>query len=144
MIIDFEDEFTTSGGQAVTADAIGTKYKNAGTGKTRDWGRGEAVYPYARITGTADSNPTTSETVDIVAADNALLTTNPVVLSTVTILAAAALANTVHAMPALLGGHQKQYLGCRFVNAGGAPSTGEWIVGLAHKSARPQNDVAQL
>jgi len=144
MILDFVDEFTTSGGQAVTADAIGTKVKDAGVGYTRDLGRGEPIYPYARITSDAASNPTTSETVDIVGADNAALTSNVVVLSTVTILAADALASTVHQMPPLKGGVQKRYHGCRFVNAGGAPTTGKWIVGLVEKSARPQNEEAQL
>lgn len=144
MILDFVDEFTTSGGQAVTSDTNGTKVKDAGSGKTRDWGRGEPVYPYAKTTATAAPDPTTSETIDIIGADNAALTTNVVVLSTITIPVADCAASAVYDMPPLLGGHQKRYLGCRFVNAGGAPTQGEWIVGLVHKSARPQNVVAQL
>jgi hypothetical protein len=143
MILDFMDEFTTSGGQAVTADAIGTKVKDAGSGYTRDLGRGEPIYPYIRISAAA-SNPTTGETVDIVGADDAALTTNVVVLSSVYLLAAVLLENTVHAMPPLKGGVQKRYHGCRFVNTGGAPSTGKWTVGLVDKSARPQNEEAQL
>jgi len=144
MVLDFMDEFTTSGGQAVTADAIGTKYKDAGSGNTRDLGRGTAIYPYIRITADAASNPTTGETVDIVGADNAALTSNVVVLSTTYILAAALTASSVHQMPPLKGNVQKRYHGCRFVNTGGAPSTGKWIVGLVDKSARPQNEEAQL
>src|SRR4030042_1595636 len=82
MILDFMDEFTTSGGQAVTADAIGTKVKDAGSGNTRDLGRGTAIYPYIRITADAASNPTTGEKADIVGADNTALTSNGGVLST--------------------------------------------------------------
>jgi hypothetical protein len=143
MISDLGDEFTTVGGQAVTADAIGAKVKDAGAGYTQDWGAGEPIYPYAKI-GSAASNPTTGETVDIVAADNAALTTNPVVLSTVYLLAGVLTANSIHQMPALKAGYRKRYLGCRFVNTGGAPTTGKWTVGLVRKNAKPQDGVVTL
>ncbi len=141
-ILDYDNEFTTKDGQAVTADAIGTKVLDAGAAK--DWGSGEPLSAYARITGTAASNPTTSETVDIVAADNALLTTNPVVLATVTILAAAALANSLHQLGRLKAGVKKRYLGCKFTNTGGAPTTGKWIVGLIDQHGRPQDGANYL
>ncbi len=141
-ILDYDNEFTTAAGQAVTADAIGTKVKDAGA--AIDWGAGEPVAAYARITADAASNPTTSETVDIVAADNALLTTNPVVLATVTILAAAATANSLHRLGVLKAGYQKRYLGCRFANTGGAPTTGKWKVGIIDTRARPQDGANAL
>lgn len=142
-ILDYDNEFTTAGGQAVTADAIGTRVINAVNAK--DWGAGEPVIPYVRITSDAAANPTTGETVDIVGADNAALTTNPVVLSTTYILAAALTANSLHKMPPLAPGSNKQYLGCRFVNTGGAPSTGKWKVGLLPgQSGRVQDGLNYL
>jgi hypothetical protein len=141
MILDYDNEFTTLAGLAVTAAAIGTKVNDAGSGYTRDWAAGEPVAAYARVTGAAASNPTTSMTIDIIAADNAALTTNPVVLSTVTVLAAALVANSVHALPLLKAGANKRYLGCKFTPNGGNATTGSFICGLVPAEGRPQDGV---
>jgi hypothetical protein len=139
MILDYDDELTTAAGQAVTATAIGTKVKDAGA--ARDWGAGESVTPYARVTATAASNPTTSMQIDFIGADNAALTTNPVVLSTKTILAAALLASSVHSFPPLLAGSNKRYFGVKFTPVGGNATTGAFVAGLVDRTARPQDGV---
>jgi hypothetical protein len=144
MILDYDNEFTTAAGQAVTAAAIGTKLTDAGSGYTRDWGAGEAVAAYARVTGAAASNPTTSMTIDIIAADNTALTTNPVVLATVTVLAAALTANSVHQVGVLKSGANKRYLGCKFTPNGGNATTGSFVCGLVPAEGRPQNGVNYL
>jgi hypothetical protein len=143
-ILDYDDEFTTASGQTMDgAAAIGTKVKNAG--KARDWGSGEPVYPYARVTSDADSDVVTSMTFDVIAADNALLTTNPVVLSTVSVLKAALVKNALIQFPPLKGGSNKQYLGFKFTPVGGNQASGAKIVaGLISKSARPQDGVNSL
>jgi hypothetical protein len=142
MFLDYDDELTTAAGQAVTAAAIGTKVKDAGA--ARDWAAGEPVAAYARVTGAAASNPTTSMTIDIVAADNAALTTNPVVLATTTVLAAALTANSVHALPLLKAGANKRYLGVKFTPNGGNATTGSFIAGLCPAEGRPQDGVNSL
>jgi len=139
MLLDQDNEFTTVGGQAVTAAAIGTRVEDGG--QPVDWGSGEEIHPYARVTGTAASNPTTSMTIDIVGADNAALTTNPVVLSTVTVLTAALAANSLHRMPALLPGTSKRYLGAKFTPNGGNATTGAYVVGLVDRLGRPCDGV---
>jgi hypothetical protein len=138
-ILDYDDELTTAGGQAVTAAAIGTRVKDGGAAK--DWGSGEELYAYARVTGDAASNPTTSMTIDIVGADNAALTTNPVVLATATVPVAALTANSLHRLGCLKGGSNKRYLGVRFTPNGGDATTGKIKVGLIPESARPQDGV---
>lgn len=141
-ILDYDDEMTTAGGQAVTAAAIGTRVKD-GLG-AKDWGAGEELVPYARVTGTAASNPTTSMTIEIIGADNAALTTNPVTLSSVTKLTAALTANSLHAMPPLAAGSKKRYLGCKFTPNGGSATTGYWKVGFIPRRGRPQDGVNAL
>lgn len=139
MILDYDDEFTTAAGQAVTATAIGTKVKDGGAAK--DWGAGACIHPYFRITDDADSNPTTSMTVTIEGADDAALTTNAVVLSTVTVLVASLTADSLHYMPPLAPGSNKRYLGCRFTPVGGDATTGKYKVGLVDGCARVQDGV---
>lgn len=141
-ILDYDDEFTTKDGQAITAAAIGTKQKDAL--KARDWGAAICAVPYARVTGTAASNPTTSMQIDVIAADDAVLTGNPVVLSTKTVLAAALVANSVHNLPRLLAGTKRRFLGMKFTPIGGNATTGAFIGGLIHDSARPQDGVNYL
>lgn len=136
MINDLQDEFTTTGSQVCTgAAAIGTKVKNAGAAK--DWGAGELKVPFVRID--VASDVVTSMKFDIIAADDAALTTNAVVLSTITVLTAALTADSLHAMPALLAGYERQYLGCKFTPAGGNGTVGTFICGLSgDKDGRPQ------
>lgn len=143
MILDFDNEFTTSGGQVLTSTAAGTKVLDAGG--ARDWGAGECVVPYARITGTADVNKLTSITIDIEVC-TAAAGTSPTVLSTVTILLAALTKNTVHRMPALLPGTSKRYLRANITVTGTACDSGaKIIVGLTGgDDARPQDGANYL
>jgi hypothetical protein len=149
-ILDYADEFTTKDGQAVTAAAIGTKVKDAGAGRTaaatptRDWGSGTPLVAYARVTGAAASNPITSMTIEIIAADNAALTTNPVVLASTSVLAAALTANSLHRIGALKAGSPKRYLGCKFTPVGGNATTGAFICGLIDEKGRPQDGANYL
>jgi hypothetical protein len=142
-ILDYDDEFTTAGGQSMDgAAAIGTRVKNAGAAK--DWGAGEPLTPYVRVLG-ADSDVVTSMQFDFIGADNAALTLNPVVLSTKTVLKAALLTNSLHRMPRLLGGSNKQYLGVKFTPAGGNQANGaKFTAGLIPESARPEDGVSYL
>ncbi len=142
MILDYDDEFTTAGGQAVTEAAIGTKVKDALA--ARDWGSGTSVAAYARVTSAAASNPATSMTIDIIGADNAALDSNPVVLATTTVLAAALTASSLHRIGILKAGSSKRYLGCKFTPNGGNASTGKFICSLVQDGARPQNKVGSL
>jgi hypothetical protein len=140
-LLDMDDEFTlnqsaTVKGQLVTATAIGTRQKGV-VGQPRDWGAGEPVFGYFAVTPAAASNPTTSMTVDIVAADDAALTTNAVVLSTRTVLTAALLAGRSFGMPALSTGTRRAILGCRFTPNGGNATTGAYVCGLVQADARP-------
>lgn len=123
-IQDYDLELTTAGGQAFTgAAAVGTRVKNAGAAK--DWGAGTLIFPWVKMTSDADSDVGTSMTFDLIAADDEALNTNPVVLSTVTVLKAALLKSTIHRMPPLKGGVQKQYLGFKFTPTGGNATTGK-------------------
>jgi hypothetical protein len=148
MILDMDDEFTlnqsaTTKGQLVTATAIGGRQKGV-VGQARDWGAGEPVFAYFAVTPAANSNPTTSMTVDIVAADDAALSTNAVVLSTRTVLTAALLAGRIFGMPALASGTRRAILGCRFTPNGGNATTGAYVCGLVLQNARVQDGFVNL
>lgn len=144
MILDYDDELTTTGGQNMDgAASIGTKVKDAGA--ARDWGSGEPLTPYMRVTSAADSDVTTSMQVDFLGADNAALTSNPVVLSTKTILKAALTKNSLHAFPPLLPGSNKRHFGVKFTPNGGNQTNGaKAICGLVPNSARPADGVNSL
>jgi hypothetical protein len=147
MILDYDNELTSrsgttsADGQAVTATAIGGKVIDGKAAK--DWGSGEALVPYFKVTSKAASNPTTSMTVTIEGADNAALSTNAVVLSTRTVLTAALTAGAIFRMPPLQPGVSKQFVGCRFTPNGGSATTGEYVVGFLsdNADASPQNIV---
>ena len=143
MILDYDDEFTTSGalGQGpITATAIGAKVKDGI--KAKDWAAGEPMFGIIRVT--EAFNNLTSLTVSIEGADNAALSTNPVVIATKTILLAALLINTVHHIGALIPGTKKQYLGMRFTVTGTAPTTGKIVGFVAQTDQRPQDGVVNL
>lgn len=142
MILDYGDELTTKDGQAITAAAIGTKPRGNGTAK--DWGAGRVKVPYVKTTADAAPDPTTSMTVTIEGADDVGLTTNAVVLSTITILVADCAASKLYAMPPLKAGVRKAYLGVRFTPNGGNATQGKWIAGFLDENARPQNGVNSL
>lgn len=137
MIVDQGDEFTTAGGEAFTAAALGTG-NVFDAGNAVDWGAGEPLYPYVRVTHDAAFNPTTSATFEIIAADNAALSSNPVTLSTRTVLTASLTADSLHQMPPLLSGSSKRYLGFKCTPNGGNATTGKLIAGLVDKNGRPQ------
>lgn len=142
-ILDQDDEFSlntsaTVKGQAVTATAIGGRQKGV-VGQPRDWGAGNPKFAYFAVTPAANSNPTTSMTVDVLSADDAALSTNAVVLSTRTVLTAALLAGRSFGMPSLQAGFRRAILGCRFTANGGAATTGSYVCGLVRTNARPQD-----
>ena len=148
MLLDMDDEFTlnqspTIKGQLVTAQAIGGRQKGV-VGQPRDWGAGEPVWAYFAVTPAANSNPTTSMTVDIIGADDAALATNPVVLSTRTVLTASLLAGRIFGMPALSSGSRKAILGCKFTPNGGNATTGAYVCGLVLQNARVQDGFLNL
>lgn len=141
MLFDFDDEMTsnisgTVPGQLVTAAAIGGRVKDAGA--ARDWAAGEPVFAYFLVTKAAASNPGTSMTVDVIGADDALLTVNVAVLSTRTVPTAQLLAGAKFTMPALLSGSRRRFLGARFTPAGANPTQGAYTVGLIRGQARQQ------
>lgn len=142
-ILDQDDEFSlnqgaTTKGQLVTATAIGGRQKGV-VAQPRDWGAGNPRFAYFAVTPAANSNPTTSMTVDIVAADDAALATNAVVLSTRTVLTAALLAGRSFGLPSLQAGFRRAILGCRFTPNGGNATTGAYVCGLVRTNARPQD-----
>lgn len=140
MILDYDNELTTAGGQAVTANSIGTKVLDGN--KAKDWGAGEPVIPFVRIP--EAFNNLTSLQIDFVGADNAALTTNAVVLATKTILLAALTVNSLHAFGSLAAGANKRYFGVKFTVSGTAPTLGKVIAGLTQVDQRPQNGVNSL
>lgn len=142
MLIDFDLEFTTSGGQAVTAAAIGTRVIDKGGNV--DIGAGEPIVPFFRVTDDADFNPTTSVTVNIEGADDDGLTTNNEVLSTITVLVASLTADSIHRMPPLIPGFSKRYFGCRVTPNGGDATTGKLIVGLLGSADNRAQDGAHM
>src|SRR3954469_7138876 len=140
-LLDQDDELTlntsaTIRGQAFTAPAIGGRQKGV-VGQPRDWGAGEPVFGYVAVTPAAAFNPTTSATIDLVAADDAALTTNQVILSTRTIPVASLLAGRSFGLPALASGTRRAILGCRVTANGGAATTGALVIGLVQQDARP-------
>lgn len=145
-ILDYNDELTWTSGatppskQTVVGNfgtaIIGGRVKDAG--RARDWGAGEPKFFYLRFV-TALAGATGGLQVDLVGADNAALTTNPVVLSTKTIALAAALVNTVHQLPVLAAGSNKRYFGVKLTPLTANSTTGEVIVGEIDESARPQD-----
>jgi hypothetical protein len=139
-ILDYDDEFTTTVAQAITATAIGTKVKDGGAAK--DWGSGEEVDVYMRVT--EAFNTLTSLTVTVEGADNLALSTNPVVLATKSIALAALTLNSLHFIGRLAPGSAKRYLGGRFTVVGSNPSTGKVVMGLKPRGSGPQDGVNYL
>ncbi len=145
MILDYDNEFTAAGGTVITNQNGAIGAKTFASANAKDWGAGEAVIPYLRVTSTATINKCTSLQVDIIAADDASAT-NPIVLSTKTIAQASLTANSVHSLPALLPGTNKKVLLAKLTVAGtAADGGGKVIVGLTGgNDARPQDGVNYL
>ena len=152
MILDYDDELTYTAGPPATSKQsivgtagtaiIGGKVKNANA--ARDWGAGELLTAYVRVV-TALVGASGGVQFDIVGADNAGLTTNPVVLATRTIAAASLTINTVFSLPCTMAGSKKQYLGVKITPLTSNSTAGEVIVGFfGDKDARPQDNVNAL
>jgi hypothetical protein len=140
MILDYDDEFTTKDGQAITATAIGTKVKDGN--KAKDWAAGEPMFAIVRVP--AAFNNLTSLTVDVIADTDPALATLPVVVATKTILLAALTLNSVHHIGSLIPGASKRYLGMKFTVTGTAPSTGKVIGFVTQTDQRPQDGIVNL
>lgn len=123
-------------GELVTATAFLSAVKDGGS--ARDWGAGEQIKAYARVTGAAAFNPTTSATFDVGVADDKN-GTNFVVLATATVLAAALTAGAFVQMGILKSGTSKRYLLGRVTCTGGNATTGAIIMGLIDKNAGQQS-----
>lgn len=107
-------------------------------GAAKDWGAGEPKFPFAEIVAGAASAIATSLKIDIVGSTTIALTGSAVILSTRTILNAEFTGITtglVFGLPALLSGYSRRYLGA-ILTATGDESTGYWVVGLIHGSAK--------
>lgn len=145
MLIDYGDELTYTAGppatskQSIVGNAgtaiVGGKVKDAVA--ARDWAAGEALFAWLRCV-TALVGATGGVQVDIVAADNAALTTNPVTLATKTIAAAALVANALISIGTLAPGSKKRYLGVKLTPLTTNSTAGEVIVGLTMGDARIQ------
>ena len=145
MILDYDGEFTAAGGKVLTNQSAEIQAKTKASANAKDYGAGEAVFPYVRVTGTADINKCTSITVAIQVADDTS-GTNAVTLSTKTILQAALTKNSLHSMPQLAAGTSKKVL-LAIVTVTGTPADGggKIIVGLLPSSdARVADGVASL
>ncbi len=151
MICDYSDELTYTAGPPATSKQsivgvagtaiVGGRVKDGGA--ARDCAAGEPKAAYLRCV-TAAVGATGGVQVDIVGADNALLTTNPVVLATKTIATAALTANSLHSLPLLAAGSQKRHLGVKITPLTTATTAGEVIVGLVPANARPQNSARAI
>jgi len=148
MITDFNDELTYNASLDPTSKQsivgnfgtaiIGGRVKDAGAGYTRDWGAGECAEAYVQMR-TAVAGASGGVQFDIVAADDAGLVTNPVVLATRTIPAASLVLSSIHSIGRLAAGSQKRRLGCKITPLGSNTTTGEAIVGLIPPGTRPQD-----
>lgn len=153
MINDFGDELTyTSGGspsskQSIVGNAgtaiVGGRVKDAGAGYTKDWASGELHRWIVRVV-TAVAGASGGVQFDLVAADNAALTTNPVVLATRTIAAAALLINTLHALPIPNPGTRKRYFGLKVTPLTSNSTAGEIVVEAVPPEGVPQNEANSL
>lgn len=153
MMLDMEAEFTRTGAIGTAGTSKQTVVGVAGTaiigGRVKDQkvamdlGAGEPLFPWIRFV-TALAGATGGLQVDIVAADDAALVTNPVVLSTRTITLAEAVVNSIFGLPALRAGAKKRYVGVKLTPLAANSTTGEVIVGLGDKDGRPQDDVNAL
>jgi hypothetical protein len=149
-ILDYDDELSwdstnKTAKQSIVGNAgaaiVGGKAKDAGA--ARDWATGETLHPYVR-TVDALTGATGGVQVDIVGADNAALTTNPVVLSTITIPQASFLANKLFAMPALTPGSKKRWVGAKFTPLTTNSTAGTLVCGFISRDGRPQDGVNTL
>lgn len=123
-----DDQLMFSDGQAITATANSTNVidlKNTAPGILH---AGQPVRLDARV-GAAFNNLTNLR-VDLVTADNAALSTNPVVLDSATVLLAGLTAGAEISGLQFAQGTAKRYLGLVYTVTGTAPTTGTVSAGL--------------
>lgn len=147
-LLDYDNEFTVLGGQGpITATAFTASAKaldgaggNPSTSASlgvRDWGVGELVRVYGRVT--QAFNNLTSLDVQVGGADDSAGTNFVVYLTTNYLLAALTL-NALLAVGTIPGGKtKKRFLLGKFVVNGIAPATGKVILGLLEKNAVTQD-----
>jgi hypothetical protein len=147
-IFDYDNEFTVLGGQGpiiATAFTLSTKALDGAGGNpststtlgVRDWGAGEPIRVYGRVT--QAFNNLTSLDVQVGGADDNAGTNFVVYVTTNFLLAALAL-NALLAVGVLRGGQtKKRFLLGKFVVNGIAPTTGKVILGLVDWRAATQD-----
>lgn len=141
-ILDYDDELTDNAtvvagksGQAITATASGNRPKDGIA--ARDWGAGETVPLYLRVT-EAFNNLTSLQT-DIEGWDDTART-NPVtyIAGTAIVLASLTLGKLILLGYIPPGLTQKRVLGARFTVVGTPPTLGRVRVGFIDRDGRPQ------
>jgi hypothetical protein len=152
MINDYQDELTYTVGPPATSKQtivgvagtaiVGGKVKDGGA--AGDWGAGSIMKALLRVV-TAVVGATGGIQFDLVGADNALLTTNPVVLATKTIPTATLILNYVAKLFEVPAGTRKRYLGIKITPLTTNSTAGEVIVSLVPgEDAAPQDRVNSL
>lgn len=125
--------------QAITATAISTNVMqfpatgtvpHEGAALARNLGPGNEIPLFIQVTEAFAT--LTSLTIDVVTADNAALSTNPVVLATTGAIAAATLVAGYKPNPRIFpDGTVKEYLGIRYTVTGSNATTGKVTAALA-------------
>lgn len=149
-ICDYADELTYDGTNKTSrqsivgvagAAIIGGRVKDGVAAK--DWGAGEDRRAYLRCVD-ALVGASGGLQVDIVAADDGALVTNPTVLATKTIPAAQLTANSLHQLPRLAAGARKRRLGVKLTPLTTNSTAGSVVVGFLDKDGAPQDGVNWL
>lgn len=144
MISDYDDELTRTAGPPATSkqSIVGTAGAAIVGGRVkdsiaaRDWAAGEP--PFLRLQCvTALVGATGGLQADIVVADDAALTTNPVVIGGRKIAAAALTTGALIPLGSLLPGTSKRYLGLKLTPLTTDSTQGEVIVGFSDQNAGP-------
>lgn len=121
MLIDYEQELTTAGGQVVTANGYGTKsYDQKGAA---DVAVGSAVEAFMKVT-VANFNTLTSMDIAIVGDDDGAGTNEVTLITKNFLLAALTTALGVRSLGRLARGQRKKFLRSKFTVNGSAPSAG--------------------
>lgn len=121
MLQDYEQEFTTAGGQVVTANSYGTKsYDQKGVG---DAAVGEPVEAFMQVS-VANFNNLTSLDIAIVGDDDGAGTGEVTVLTKNFLLAALTTALGVRSLGRLPRGTRKKFYRAKFTVNGAAPGAG--------------------
>lgn len=143
MHLSYANEFTALGGDGpITATAFSTKGLDAL--QVRDWGTGEPIKAYARIT--QAFNNLTSLQIDIGVCDDTSGTNFTSVLNGGKVVLLAAL--TLNALIPLgfvsAGAAKKRFMCAKFTVTGTAPTTGKVTCGLVDRDAAVQDNINVL